>query len=1056
MKQFFVLSVSFLTAVFIPHGLAETVPLSDSTPGWVREYRENPAPEWSGWKNSLKPKGEAAAPVQLAKDGKTEYRILIPAAATLPERRAADELRLWLGEITGAEFAITDDPEIAGEKSLRIGRVAGSAFGEEPDRGKLDDGRYTLRVEGDTVFFEGPGFNSPLMAAYAFMEEDLGVRWLDGPIAAKPDRKSGRTYTDMYREMDSMLRDEPKVDGVYSLPSDPNLTVEIVPRESVPAYPIRGFTDRESSRPWALRNRINMSPNADFNHTFYSGGLFVHTFHKLVPPEKYFESHPEYFSLVDGERRWERAQIDMSNPEVAEIAAQTIIERLRNRPEKQQMASVSAMDWLGFSEDEESRRIEEETGAFSGLMLTFVNRVAEKVAKVLPNAMITTLSYAETNRAPTADMKIHPNVVIRYCTDWGANFEFPYHSFYDKKLAMPIEGDPNRYLPQIPSLERWMELTNRFHLWLYPHQYRHNWAPTPNIRAVAENIRFFAEKGFESAFVQQETNKDESRQAMRFWLWSKLMWDPNLDVDALMADFIGAYYGEAAPDIWDYNRLLWHQAAFYNDYVDPRYWIYAVGNEGMYDHGFVEKALAILEPALEKDLTPEQRRSVEELIFGVLYVQMTRHRDAMAKGEMLVSREQFHADNARLIEMGENLGVTDLGFYDGARSEMAMDDFQKALRLAETRAFDRLVLENKAWSNWTWRLDPENVGIEQQWFVGGESAPDGWEAVQVPAFLPSKPVGYFWYRVTFQLTEEQANTPASLYFGGVDEQAWVYLNGKYLGEHTLTSEFIVGDEITVGDLWDRPFTLELKPGQLRAGENELYVRVHNSAYGAGIHQPVELEFLQTPGQFTLNEDFAGTEGQLFVQGDAFETDRSKAHGKWSVPGGSVSLDDSTEENEITAAVFSLGGSSLRFDLKEPAKGRVELKLNLSQLDGRSDMDTFRVFLRDQNGQSYELGMSTIGPHYGTGGLSGFALFNPENNARIGVHGKHLRTDIDPQTIRLVLDPKSGVAFYYDNDPEPMIRFPGPPQIGAVASIEFRGGSHGITWQVDGFELQSGE
>ena len=33
-----------------------------------------------------------------------------------------------------------------------------------------------------------------------------------------------------------------------------------------------------------------------------SWGLFVHTFEVLVPPEKYGKTHPEYFSLIDGER----------------------------------------------------------------------------------------------------------------------------------------------------------------------------------------------------------------------------------------------------------------------------------------------------------------------------------------------------------------------------------------------------------------------------------------------------------------------------------------------------------------------------------------------------------------------------------------------------------------------------------------------------------------------------------------------------------------------------------------------------------------------------------
>src|SRR5690606_35842631 len=33
-----------------------------------------------------------------------------------------------------------------------------------------------------------------------------------------------------------------------------------------------------------------------------SWGLFVHTFEVLVPPKEYGETHPEYFSLINGKR----------------------------------------------------------------------------------------------------------------------------------------------------------------------------------------------------------------------------------------------------------------------------------------------------------------------------------------------------------------------------------------------------------------------------------------------------------------------------------------------------------------------------------------------------------------------------------------------------------------------------------------------------------------------------------------------------------------------------------------------------------------------------------
>src|SRR5438309_1403970 len=50
---------------------------------------------------------------------------------------------------------------------------------------------------------------------------------------------------------------------------------------------------------WSVRNRTNAPdapvPEAAGGHVDY-GGLFVHTHATLLPPDKYFKDHPEYFA----------------------------------------------------------------------------------------------------------------------------------------------------------------------------------------------------------------------------------------------------------------------------------------------------------------------------------------------------------------------------------------------------------------------------------------------------------------------------------------------------------------------------------------------------------------------------------------------------------------------------------------------------------------------------------------------------------------------------------------------------------------------------------------
>ena len=115
-----------------------------------------------------------------------------------------------------------------------------------------------------------------------------------------------------------------------------------------------------------------------------------------------------------------------------------------------------------------------------------------------------------------------------------------------------------------------------------------------------------------------------------------------------------------------------------------------------------------------------------------------------------------------------------------------------------------------------------------------------WTPVRVPARLGETDVGdylgYGWYATTFAAPEGMAGQPAVLHFEGVDEQAWVYLNGRLIGEHTVASE-----GKPVGELWDRPFRITVPAGMIHGrGRNLLVVRTHASAGAAGIWREVGL------------------------------------------------------------------------------------------------------------------------------------------------------------------------------------------------------------------------
>ncbi len=144
-----------------------------------------------------------------------------------------------------------------------------------------------------------------------------------------------------------------------------------------------------------------------------------------------------------------------------------------------------------------------------------------------------------------------------------------------------------------------------------------------------------------------------------------------------------------------------------------------------------------------------------------------------------------------------------------------------------------------ALTNWRFRADPTEVGAKDEWFKPSSYAETDWLPIQVPTFWEEteaigKLLGDGWYRVAFTMPAASQGKTLRFLFAGVDEQAWVYLNGKLIGEHSEKSE-----KKAYTALYDEPFIVEVPAGQLKFGtQNVLCVRVHNQVGAGGIWRPI--------------------------------------------------------------------------------------------------------------------------------------------------------------------------------------------------------------------------
>lgn len=136
---------------------------------------------------------------------------------------------------------------------------------------------------------------------------------------------------------------------------------------------------------------------------------------------------------------------------------------------------------------------------------------------------------------------------------------------------------------------------------------------------------------------------------------------------------------------------------------------------------------------------------------------------------------------------------------------------------------------------WRFRCDPRADAHHKGWMR--PDFDDGkWKQLKIGAWEEQGYPGYdgiAWYRLHFRMPPESEYKAVEIHFGAVDETAWVWLNGKYAGQHD------------VGPLgWDKPFELDITQEILWDAESVLTVRVEDTVSAGGIWKPVTIHLVK--------------------------------------------------------------------------------------------------------------------------------------------------------------------------------------------------------------------
>ena len=526
----------------------------------------------------------------LVDNGKSEYSIITGEEASPAEKRAAGELQRFMEEMSGARLPIlTPDGPVRGRSIFVGGSAALRARKPGVVFESLGPEGYVLKTLGPDLVIAGGRPRGTMYGVYGYLDK-LGCRWF--------------------------------TENVSRIPKTARIPLLAFNETGRPSFEYREpFFAETLAKDWAARNRQNGN-RMHLDDT--TGGKveyfpFVHSFLQLVPPKKYFDPHPEYYSLIDGKRRAGiHSQLCLTNPGTLRAAVGTVREWIVTHPEAT-IYSVSQNDWTGWCECDNCRKVEEEEGgAHSGPLLRFVNALAGEIEKTHPDKLIDTLAYWYTE-PPPALARPRRNVRIRLCP-------------IDACIAHPFEQcRHDTYF--MNNLRAWSKITNQLYIWHYNTNFHHYLAPCPDFDELAADIPMYHRHGVAGIFLEgapAPAGGAESAE-LRSYVMARLLWDVNTNVRQDIEEFCHAYYGAAAPLMLEYFDLMHQQVRAAPKGKGAHMWIFDPVTAEYLDPEFLNKAKTLLRRAAAQAGHENFRRRVQKADLSIDYVEVNQSKRFLVK-----------------------------------------------------------------------------------------------------------------------------------------------------------------------------------------------------------------------------------------------------------------------------------------------------------------------------------------------------------------------------------------------------------------------------------------
>ena len=403
----------------------------------------------------------AHAQMTFIKEGKAVSRIIVADKDTI-NRKAADLLQDFVQRISGARLPIVENAK------AKKGDIV---IGQGNTEGLTEDG-FRLATQEGILRISSGGDKGAIYGVVTLLDDYLGVEYY-----------TAHTYT---------------------LEKKPTIEIPELDRAENPSFRYR------QTQSYAIQEDpiYKMWFRLEEPNEVFANNLWVHTFDKILPSAEFGESHPEYYSYINEERRPGAAsQWCLTNPEVFEIVAHRVDSIFRANPDKK-MISISQNDgnFTNCTCPACKALDEQEGGTPSGSLIHFLNKLAAR----FPDKEFSTLAYLFTMHPPK-QVKPLPNVNIMLCD-------------IDCRREVPLTDNASGQ-DFMRAMEGWSKISDNIFVWDYGINFDCYLSPFPNFPILQKNMQLFKDHHVTMHFSQIAGSKCGTFTEMRAYIVSKLMWN---------------------------------------------------------------------------------------------------------------------------------------------------------------------------------------------------------------------------------------------------------------------------------------------------------------------------------------------------------------------------------------------------------------------------------------------------------------------------------------------------------------------------------------------------